>query len=182
MRWITGVVVVVAVLLSRVAAADEAPPAAEPKMAFGAAAAVWLPSGDVDEFVDTSLGVRGTFAFHYRPFLAIIASGDFVFANEKENVSDITYYTFGAGARLIKSGRALEPYGEFLIGWHHIDGEGTDDSGIGFRLGGGAMYSLSPNLIANAGLSYSAVSIDVGIVDVDVDALVFDVGIAYRLY
>jgi len=170
-------VVAALLLTTSIARAEEV---AEPKMAIGASATVWLPSGDADDFVNESLGARPFFTYRALSFLAVVATFDWIFVNEKDNVGSITYYAVSAGARFIKSRPGqVEPYGEFLLGWHHLDGQNVDDSNLGFRIGGGATYPLG-KLVAQGGLSYSAVSIDSGFFDVDIDALVIEIGLAGR--
>src|SRR5688572_19452203 len=135
--WVIGLVV------SSVAHAQEPAPPAEPPITLGASLTVWLPQGDADDFSDTSLGVRPHFAYRLRPYVAIVATLDYVFVNENEGVDSITYYAISAGGRLIKSRPGqLEPFGELLIGWHKLDAEAIDDSAIGFRIGGGATYPV----------------------------------------
>ena len=175
MRALAAVLVIT---LAPLAHADSA----EPKLTAGASAVIWLPSGDADEFSNESLGIRPFITYRALPYLAIVGTFDYIFVNEKTGVDSITYYTVSAGARLIKSRPGqIEPYGELLLGWHHLSSNNLDDSNIGFRIGGGATYPLSGNLLLQGGLSYSAVSIDAGIVnDIDVDALALEIGLGGR--
>lgn len=154
----------------------------EPKMAAGASLTVWLPSGDADDFSDTSLGVRPHFTYRVMPWLAVLGTFDFVFVNEQDGVGDITYYSIGGGARFVlpRPGR-FEPYGELVLGWHSIDGEGFEETDLGFRLGGGVLYPMSERLLVNFAANYSTVSFDSGFIgDIDVDALILEVGLATR--
>jgi opacity protein-like surface antigen len=177
-------VVLVIVLSSTVASAQVVPPPMieEPKMTVGGSLVVYVPQGDADDTSDTSLGLRGHFTYKFKPWLAAIGTFDYVFVNE-DGDSDITYYNLSAGARanLPRPGQ-IEPYGELLLGYHALDAEGLDgESAIGFRFGGGVLYPVSQKLIANVGLNYSTVSFDVGLVDVSVDALVLEIGIALKI-
>jgi len=181
MRWILTLVMLVA--MSSSAAAQMVPPPMieEPKMLIGASGTVWVPQGDSDNFADTSIGLRPHFSYRVRPFVAVLATVDYIFVNETDSI-DITYYNVGVGARLIMPRPGLiEPYGELLLGWHKLDAEGFDDSGIGFRIGAGILYPFGQKLVANLGINYSSVSIDAGLGDVDVDALIFDLGIGFKL-
>jgi hypothetical protein len=173
--------VVVLLLVSSHAFAQDAPPT-DPKMTIGASATIWIPQSDADDTSDVSFGVRPHFSYRVLPFLAIVSSFDFVFVNEEDGVDDVTYYTIAAGARIMKMRPgSVSPYGEFLLGWHKIDTEGLDESDIGFRLGGGVLYGLGDNLLLNASLGYSAVSMDAGFVDFDVEAFILEVGVGWQL-
>ena|SRR5688572_7488840 len=152
---------------------------AEPKMTAGGSATLWIPQGDVEDSADASVGIRPHFAYRVRPFFAIVSSFDFVFVNEEEDVDDITYWTLGAGARFILARPDIEPYGEIVLGYHSLDVGDFDDTNLGFRIGGGATYPLG-NLVANASLGYSVVSFDAGFVDIDADAIVFELGLGAR--
>lgn len=182
MRFV--LVVLVIVLSSTVARAQVVPPPMieEPKMTVGGSLGVYVPQGNADDTSDTSLGIRGHFTYKFKPFLAGIGTFDYVFVNE-DGDSDITYYNLSFGARFIKPRPGqIEPYGEVLIGYHVLDAEGLDgESAIGFRLGGGILYPVGQKLLANLALNYSTVSFDVGLVDVDVDALILEVGLAVKL-
>jgi hypothetical protein len=164
------------------AMAEIEPPRLEPKLEVGGAMTVWFPSGDVDETVDASLGVRPHLAYWPKPMIAIAGSFDFVFVNEQEGVDDVTYYAVSVGPRVtIPRPMKVKPYGELMLGWHHLDGEGVDESGIGFRLGGGVSMALGSALAVNAGVGYSSVSFDGPFgINIDVDALVLDVGAVGR--
>ena len=172
-------------VLASTAWAQEPPPPAgsstssEPLMSIGASGTVWLPSGDADDVADESLGLRGTFTYKFMPFLAGIGTFDFVFVNEKDS-ADITYYNINAGARVFKPGGRFEPYGEFLLGWHKLSGDLLDDSGVGFRIGGGVMYPMGRTVV-NAGLNYSSVGIDVMGFNIDIDALILEIGVSMRI-
>jgi opacity protein-like surface antigen len=176
-------VVLVLVVSSSVALAQVVPPPMidEPKMTAGGSVVVYVPQGDADDTSDTSLGLRGHFTYKFKPWLAALGTFDYVFVNE-DGDSDITYYNLSAGARFIKPRPGqIEPYGEVLLGYHVLDAEGLDsESAIGFRFGGGILYPVGQKLLANLALNYSTVSFDVGLVDVDVDALILEVGIAAK--
>jgi hypothetical protein len=172
--------IAVAVLLGSAGAARADDEGGARTLSIGGSLAVWFPTSDADDFADTSLGVRGQATYWLREFVGITGGFDFVFVNE-DGAGDITYYAISAGARLQLPRGRIRPYGEFLLGWHFLDAEGFDDSNIGFRLGGGATYALSPALVLGGGLGYSTTSIDAGIVDVTVAAFIFDVSLAVRL-
>lgn len=182
MRWLLVVAIVVATYGTARAQVVPAPMVAEPKMTAGVSATVWLPQGDADDFADTSIGLRPHFAYDAKPFLSVLGTFDYIFVSEKDGVGDLTYYNICVGARLKKPRPGqIEPYGELLLGWHKLEADGgIDDSGIGFRLGGGVLYPISATLIANVALNYSAVSIDVGLGDADIDALIFEGGLGIR--
>jgi hypothetical protein len=171
------------VVLASTAWAQEPPPTgtatAEPLITIGASGTVWLPSGDADDVSDESLGLRGSFTYRFMPWLAGIATFDYIFVNEKDD-GDIGYYNINAGARAFKPGGRFQPYGELLLGWHKLSGDLLDDSGLGFRIGGGVMYPMG-KLVANAGINYSSVSIDVMGFNVDIDALILEFGISMRI-
>jgi opacity protein-like surface antigen len=178
MRWL----LVAAILSSTTAAAQVVPGemVEEPKMMAGGGLTLWIPQGDADDTSDPSLGIRGTFLYKARPWVGVVGSIDYVFVNEDDAIAgDITYYSLAVGARFIKPRPGqIEPYGELLLGYHALDIEDVDsESDIGFRLGGGIFYPVSNKLLANFGLSYSAVEFDFGGVDVSVDAFVFEAGI-----
>lgn len=178
-----SLLVVVLLAISATASAQVVPPPMieEPKMTAGASATIWVPQGDSDDTSDTSLGIRGHFTYKFKEWIAGIGTFDYVFVNE-DGDTDITYYNISFGARVIKSRPGqLEPYGELLIGYHVLDGEGIDsESALGFRLGGGILYPLSQSMQLVAGLAYSTVEFDFGLVNVDVDALVLEVGAAFK--
>ena len=178
------VLALVTLLSFTVASAQPVPPAMveESKMTAGGSVNIWVPQDDADDTSDTSLGIRGHFTYKFRPFLAAIGTFDYVFVNE-DGDGDITYYNLSAGARFIKPRPGqIEPYGELLIGYHVLDAEGLDsESALGFRLGGGILYPVGDKLVANFALNYSTVSFDVGLVDVDVDALILEIGLAVKL-
>jgi hypothetical protein len=158
-------------------------PAAEPKLFVGGSATVWLPQGDADDTSDTSLGVRPVVGYWLRPFIAIIGAFDYIFVNEDANASDATFYSISLGARMTTPKPAqLKPYGELLLGRYTLDADNLDDSqsDIGFRIGGGATYAMGDNVVFTAGLGYSSVSIDVAFGDIDIDALVLEVGLQGR--
>ena len=182
MRFV--LVLVVLVLSSTVASAQMVPPpmVEESKMTVGGSLAVWVPQGDADDTSDTSLGIRGHFTYKFKPWIAGIGTFDYVFVNE-DGDADITYYNLSAGARFIKPRPGqIEPYGEVLIGYHVLDAEGLDsENALGFRVGGGILYPVGQKLLANFALNYSTVSFDVGLVDVDVDALILEVGLAVKI-
>ena len=181
MRWILTLVMLVA--MSSPAAAQMVPPPMieEPKMLIGVSGTVWVPQGDADDFADTSIGLRPHFSYRVKPFVAVLATFDYIFVNEIDSV-DITYYSVNVGARFIKPRPGLvEPYGELVLGLHQFEADGFDDSGIGFRLGGGVLYPFGQKLVANLGINYSSVSIDAGLGDVDVNALIFEIGVGFKL-
>jgi hypothetical protein len=170
---------IVVVALASSAWAQEPPAPSESLMTVGASGTLWLPSGDADDVADTSLGLRGSFTYKVLPYLSAIATFDYIFVNEKDD-ADVTYYNINAGARVFKPGGKYQPYGELLLGWHKLDGDVLDDSGLGFRIGGGVMYPMG-KLVANAGLNYSSVEIDVMGFDVDIEALILELGISIAL-
>lgn len=174
--------VVAALLVSSTAAAQVVPGqmVEEPKMMAGGGLTLWIPQGDADDTSDPSLGIRGTFLYKVKPWIGVVGSIDYVFVSEDDSVAtDITYYSLSVGARVVmpRPGQ-LEPYGEFLLGYHVLDIEDVDsENDIGFRLGGGVLYPVSNKLIANVGIDYSAVEFDFGGLDVSVDAFVLEAGI-----
>ncbi|MDQ3335977.1 MAG: porin family protein [Myxococcota bacterium] len=182
MRFV--LVLVVVALSYGTASAQMVPPPIieEPKMTVGGSLVVYVPQGDADDTSDTSLGIRGHFTYKFRPFLAGIGTFDYVFVNEDGDAA-ITYYNISAGARFIKPRPGLiEPYGEVLLGYHAFDAEGIDtETALGFRIGGGILYPFSNKLLANLALNYSAASFDVGFADVDVNALILEVGVAIKI-
>lgn len=177
-------VLVVVALCHAKASAQIVPPAMieQPKTTVGGSLVVYVPQGDADDTSDTSLGIRGHFTYQLRPFLSGIGTFDYVFVNEDGDAA-ITYYNISAGARFIKPRPGLiEPYGEVLLGYHAFDAEGIDtETALGFRLGGGIRYPFSNTLLASFALNYSAASFDVGFVDIDVNALIFEVGVAIEI-
>lgn len=173
---------VVLATLAAPAAAQMVPPPMieEPKLTAGVSATAWIPQSDAEDLADTSIGVRPFVTYAFLPYLAGIATFDFVFVNE-DGGDDITYYNINVGARLKKPRPGqLEPYGELLLGFHQFETDGFDDSGIGFRFGGGILYPLSNRLVVNLGLNYSSVSIDVDIFEIDVDAFIVEGGLGTR--
>jgi hypothetical protein len=171
---------VAAVTLAAPAAHGE--DAAEPRLAVGASATVWVPQSDADDVADTSLGVRPQVTYWVIPLVGVTASFDYVFVNEESGAGDTTYYVISAGGRLtLPKPATIKPYGELVLGWHVLDAEGFDESDLGFRLGGGAMFAVGTSLVASAGAAYSTVSLDGPFgTDFDVSAFVLDVGIAAR--
>jgi hypothetical protein len=177
-----GLVLVLAITgSSATARADDL--AAEPRLVVGGSVAIWIPQSDADDFADVSLGVRPQVTYWITPLLGVTGSFDWVFVNEKSGTGagSVTYYAISAGGRITLPRPArIKPYGEVMLGWHTLDGEGFGDSGLGFRLGGGATYALSQRLVASAGLGYSTASIDTGFFDITVAAFVLDLGLAAR--
>jgi len=178
-----SLLVLVVLGISATASAQVVPPPMieEPKMTAGASATIWVPQGDSGDNSDTSLGLRGHFTYKFKEWIAGIGTFDYVFVNEDSDV-DITYYNISVGGRIIKPRPGqIEPYGELLIGYHVLDIEGADsENTIGFRLGGGILYPMSQKIQLVAGIAYSTASFDFGLVDVDVDAFVFEVGAAFK--
>jgi opacity protein-like surface antigen len=177
-----GIVVAVLAGSTTLAHAEPAPGSTgEPQFQPGVSLTIWFPQADADDFSDESLGIRPNFAFWIRPFVAVVATFDYVFVNEKDRVGDTTYYAISVGGRLTTPRPSqVKPYGEFLIGRHKLEGGGADDANLGFRIGGGASLALRSNIVATAGLAFSSVSFDAGFFDVDVDAIVVDLGISGR--
>ena len=155
---------------------------AEPPMMLGASGAVWSPSGDADNIAETSIGIRPWFVYRVKPIVALVASFDYILVNEKDGVADVTYFNINLGGRFLvgRSGN-VQPYGEFLLGYHKFDTEGLDDSTLGFRFGGGIVYSLGDKMAATVGLNYSNASFDVDGFSVDVEAFILELGIGMRL-
>ena len=150
----------------RLDARQPAPENDTKRTAGGGSLTVWVPQGDSDDTSDTSLGIRGHFTYKFKEWIAGIGTFDYVFVNE-DGDTDITYYNISFGGRVIKSRPGqLEPYGELLIGYHVLDG--------------GILYPLSQSMQLVAGLAYSTVEFDFGLVNVDVDALVLEVGAAFK--
>ena len=178
--------VMVAVLAGSAWAQPVPPPvveeSAEPPMMIGASGAIWSPSGDADQVAETSIGVRPWFTYRVKPIVALVASFDYVFVSEKDNVADVTYYNINFGGRFLvgRSGN-LQPYGEFMLGYHKIDTEGLDDSTLGFRFGGGIVYSINDKMAATASINYSNASFDVEGFSVDVEAFILEAGLGMRL-
>lgn len=174
--WIGGVAALIVGLGAAPARADDV----EPRLAVGGSLGIWIPTSDADDFADVSLGVRPQVTYWIRPFIGVTGAFDFVFVNEDSGVGDVTYYAISAGARATLPRGQIRPYGELLLGVHFIDTNGFDDNEFGLRLGGGATYTLSSGLIANAGISYSTTSFDIGFGSITVAAFVLDLGIAAR--
>jgi hypothetical protein len=180
MRTILGLWVV-AVLLTTAATAAHADDGEQGKLAIGGSLAAWIPQSDAEDLADVSLGIRPQVMYWVAPFVAVGGAFDFVFVNEDDGVGDATYFAISVGGRLTMPGqRRVKPYGEVMIGMHFIDVEGTDESDIGFRFGGGVSYALSTKLELTGGLAYSTASFDAGFVDFTVGAFILDVGIAAR--
>lgn len=182
MRWLLVLVMLAWSAVTASAQVVPPPMIEEPKMTLGASGTIWVPQGDADDTSDTSLGLRAHFTYRVNEWIAPIGTLDLVFVNE-DGDADVSYYSLSAGARVIKARPGqLEPYGEALLGYHVLDVEGADsESEIGFRIGGGILYPVGQKMLANVALNYSAVSFDFGLADVDVNALIFEVGIAMRL-
>jgi hypothetical protein len=182
MLWV--VIVTVMVGSAGVAYAQEAA-SAEPKIHVGAAATVWLPQSDADDVAETSIGIRPQVTYWVTSLFGIVASFDWVFVSEKEDSGEdsVTYYAISLGGRITLPRPAkIKPFGELLLGRHTLSAETSDidESGIGFRLGGGALFELGRNIGAIAEISYSSVEIDVGIVDLNLEAFVLEAGVAGR--
>lgn len=176
-------VVAMAVVMagSSAARAEEAQPQA--RITAGGSLTVWLPQDDADDLSDPSLGVRPQFTFWALPQVGISASFDWVFVNEEEGSDDATYYVISVGGRATMARPLkIKPYGELMLGWHKLETTGIDESDLGFRIGGGALFELGSNAVATAGIGYSTVSIDTGLfgVEVDIEALVFEFGAGGR--
>jgi hypothetical protein len=176
----TGWIAVAMLLLGSHGAAQADDEGGASKLSIGGSLAVWFPTSDADDFADTSLGVRGQATYWIREFVGVTGGFDFVFVNE-DGPADVTYYVISAGGRLQLPRGRIRPYGELVLGWHFLDTDGFDDSNIGFRIGGGATYALSPALVLGGGLGYSTTSIDTGFFDITVAAFIFDVSLAVRL-
>ena len=179
MRRIVIALAMAGLVPSTAARADE--PQVAPKYEVGGSLNIWLPQGDADDVAGTSLGVRPQFTYWIRPWIGIAASFDWVFVDADADVGDVTYYSISAGARITMSRPArIRPYGELMLGRYTLEADGLDDSELGFRLGGGATYALGTSLGLNAGLGYSTVSMDTGFFDIDIDALILEVGVSGR--
>lgn len=163
---------------SRVATAQEATTQEPDKlMLLSASALVVLPQSDADNVTETSLGLRTAFAYRVHPWIFVVGAFEYVFANEKEDVvgdTNINYYSIGFGGRLVSPKKAkLKGFGELLIGRHTLTVDGDADSDLGFRLGGGGLYEIGPNLTLIGQVSYSSVEIE----RADIDALILEFGI-----
>jgi hypothetical protein len=164
-------------------AAQEA--AATHKMSAGATVVGVFPQGDADETADTSLAVRPQFVYWFHPMVGLVASFDWVFVSEKDGAADTIYYDLSAGVRVTsRSGARARPFGEFQLGRHTVavDDADYEESGIGFRMGGGGTYELGDALQGIAEVTYSSVSIDGfgGFGSVDIDAFALEVGVLAR--
>ncbi len=147
------------------------------------AAMVVLPQADADDMADTSLGVRGAFVYWAHPNVGVVASFDYIVVNEDEDFFDqvdLTFYSVGVGARFTTTKPTqLQPFGEVLVGRHTsvYDSPLGDDSNsdLGFRLSGGALYRLQPNLALVGQLSYSSAEID----DAEIEGIMLELGLAW---
>lgn len=167
------------------AARAQAVDAAGPKrVELAGKVGMWMPMDDADDYADASLGVRVHGAYWVVPAFAIGGAVDFVAVNEEEDFADLTFYGIGITGLVTMPGPArVKPFGELGIGRYTIDSDDFDDSesDIGFRLGGGASFEMSPNLALLGEIAYSTVDFDFGLGSVDVASLVFEVGLAARL-
>lgn len=156
---------------------------AEEEMTLAGSTMVVLPQGDGDDVATTSLGLRASFGYWFRPFVAGVASFEYVIGNEKDGIEgDYSFYAIDFGVRFAPpSQRRVRPFGEILIGRHtaSYDGPGFDDSqsDIGFRLGGGVLWSVGDALSAVAQLAYSTAEIE----NADVDSLNLELGLSWTL-
>jgi hypothetical protein len=167
------------------AAAARAQDAAAPnRVELAGKVGMWMPMDDADDYADASLGMRVHGAYWVVPAFAIGGAVDFVAVNEEEDVGDLTFYGIGITGLVTMPGPArVKPFGEVGIGRYTIDSDDVDDaeSDIGFRLGGGASFEMSPNLALLGEIAYSTVDFDLGLLSVDVASLTFEVGLAARL-
>jgi hypothetical protein len=138
-------------------------------MTLGVAATVMLPQGDADDDANTSLGVRATFAYAFTPYVAALASFDYVMVNADRGVvgagTDLHFHAFDVGARFtLPQPGAVQPFGELLFGPHSYGADSSAGSDshrdIGYRLGGGAMVLLGGNAKLVAELAYTTATID----------------------
>jgi len=151
---------------------------------LGGRAGMWNPMDDADDYVDASLGLRVHGAYWVVPMFAIGGAFEWVAANEKEGVADLTYYGFGIDGLLTTPNPArVKPFAEIEIARYTVDSDSFDDSesDIGFRVGGGATLEMSPSLVLMGDLAYSTVDFDVGLFSLDTAAVILEVGVAARL-
>jgi opacity protein-like surface antigen len=178
------VVMTVGVGWAGAARAQEVDAAGSKRVELAGKVGMWMPMDDADDYADASLGVRVHGAYWVVPAFAIGGAVDFVAVNEEEEVADLTFYGIGITGLVTMPGPArVKPFGELGIGRYTIDSDDTDDaeSDIGFRLGGGASFEMSPNLALLGEIAYSTVDFDLGLVSIDVASLAFEVGVAARL-
>jgi hypothetical protein len=157
-------------------------PIAHP-MSVSVSAMLVLPSGDASTYSDDSLGVRATFSYRVTPYIAPVASFDYVMVNAKQNVvgqmTDLGFYAFDFGARFTLPRPGVQPFGEFLIGSHNASasgaGAGVNGSNLGFRFGVGLTVPAGDQIAWIAELSYSSATID----RYDIDGFGFEGGVAF---
>jgi hypothetical protein len=145
---------------------------------------MWMPMDDADDYADGSLGVRLHGVYWVVPMFAIGGAVDFVAVNEEDGVDDLTYYGIGINGLITTPNPSrVKPFGELGIGRYTIDSDAFDDSesDIGFRLAAGATVEMSSNLALVGDVAYTTVDFDLGLISVDVAALIVEVGIAARL-
>jgi hypothetical protein len=153
-------------------------------MQAGGAAMVVLPQGDAEDMSDTSLGIRGTFVYWAHKNVGAVGSFEYIFVNEKDNLIgdevSLTFYSINVGARFTTSQRTkLQPFGEVMIGRHTSIADtpfgDTNDSDIGFRLGGGVLYRFQPGLAMTGQISYTTAEIE----ESDIAGIMLEVGVAW---
>jgi hypothetical protein len=145
-----------------------------------------LPQADADDYTEESLGGRVALAYAFSPYVSAMGSIEYVRANTKEDlVPDyyrIYFYSIDVGARFsLPQPGGVRPFAELLIGRHTAgyDSDSGDDtsSDFGYRLGAGLFYPVSAAIDAVGQVSYTSAEIE----DADIDALVLEGGLGFRL-
>ena len=164
-----------------VAVASEAAP---PRLTLGAGALLVLPQGDADEFSDESLGARLAFTYGFTPWVAGVASFEYVAVNENDDAedydADFTYYAIDLGVRVSPPWQdRLRPIGEFLLGRHtvryDVPGDEGSESDLGIRLGGGIATPIGGGADFTALLSYASAEIE----EADIESMQLEGGVTW---
>jgi hypothetical protein len=155
------------VVLPSVAQAQMPPPVptgpetAEPKLYADGGLIIAMPSGEIEDLVDTSLGLAIGGGYKLNPNLSLRGTLRYVFVSVKDEFdsADISYFDIGVGGRYAAPiSPVLSVFGEgnLLLTSTSVD-EGSfsaseSDMGLGFNAG--MLYSLTPgkyDLMVHAG-------------------------------
>ena len=130
---------------------EPAPPGAMTQFRWDAGLIIGIPSGDLADGADTSIGFRAAIGYNLNPNLSGHASLRYILVSSEIDGLDLSYYDLGLGGRYTMNGSGnIVPYaeGELLYTTISASADGFDDSqsdpGVLGRVGG--IYKWKPNM------------------------------------